>query len=205
MMKIMLCLLPVFIILSIFGIFPVLKIYALNTTEIFGPEDKPYGLSYEEHAENFWKWLVSNPVEENPELDLTGEKCTRGQQNSTSPIFYLSGSGVEDADVTERTCEVPSGKGILIPLMVVEYSDKEIPNATIEDLSRIAKNDQDGVTSMYLRLDDKEYQMEELSKYRIHTNAFELNFPKNAMYNVTEGPSIAVADGHYMISKPLSK
>lgn len=194
-------LLPIILVLVAFS-FSTLKIYGLNTIEIFSPTDKPYGLSYEEHATNFWKWLLSIPIDQNPEPDLNGERCTISQQNSNSSVFYLSGSG---SGKVERTCEIPSGKGILMPVMVVEVSDEEVPNASIDELSKIAKNDQDGVTTLYLKIDDKEYQIKELSKYRIHTDAFTVNFPKNAMFGASEGPSKAVADGHYIISKPLSK
>lgn len=41
--------------------------------------------------------------------------------------------------------------------MVVEISDKEVPGAAVEDLSNAAKKDQDGVNSLHLRIDNKEY------------------------------------------------
>lgn len=58
---------------------------------------------------------------------------------------------------------------------------------------------------MYLRIDDEEYKMEDLSKYRIHTDQLDIKFPENALWGVSEGPAKAVADSHYVVSKPLSK
>jgi hypothetical protein len=183
--------------------FLIFRADSINSIEIFGPEDKPYGLTYEDHAKNWWKWLVAMPIDINPTRDKTGDKCTNGQENSNSSLFYLAGGG---GGLFERTCEVPFGKGILIPVMVVEVSDKEAPQATLEDLRKIAKNDQDHVTSLYIKINDKEYKYEDLIKYRINTtDLFELHFPKNAMYGVSEGPSLASADGFYIITKPLPK
>ena len=46
---------------------------------IFSPESKPYGLSYEEHVENFWKHIISIPTDKNPWDQKTGENCAVGQ------------------------------------------------------------------------------------------------------------------------------
>ena len=37
-----------------------------NSVNIFPPEGKPYGLSYEQHVKNFWKWIISLPQDKNP-------------------------------------------------------------------------------------------------------------------------------------------
>ena len=39
---------------------------------------------------------------------------------------------------------------MFIPVSPMEISDKEAPNRSIEDLHKIAKKDQDSVTSLYL-------------------------------------------------------
>ena len=35
-----------------------------NSVNIISPESKPYGMSYEQHVINFWKWLISLPEAE---------------------------------------------------------------------------------------------------------------------------------------------
>ena len=174
----------------------------LNSVNIFPPQDKPYGLTYADHIKNFWKWLISIPKDKNPGQDATGQNCANGQSGTNSSVFYLSGGG---GGKINRTCKVPAGKSLLIPVMIVEVSDKEVPNASVDELHRLAKKDQDSVTSMYLKIGDKEYNREELSKYRTHTGVFEVAFPKNAIFGATEGISKAVADGHYIITEPLAK
>jgi hypothetical protein len=174
-----------------------------NSVNIFPPGSKPYGLIYAEHQKNFWKWVLEIPANESPVNDRTGEKCTNGQSNSNSSVFYLS---FNNGGTSERTCKVPVGKGLLIPVMQVEWSDKEAPGASVEELHKSAKKDQDSVNSLYLKIDDKEYKYEDLIKYRTHTDVFEVVFPNNGIFGVIEGGiSKVVADGFYIITEPLIK
>jgi hypothetical protein len=106
----------------------------------------------------------------------------------------------------KRSCEVPAGKGLLIPVMEVEWNDKETPGASIEELHASAKKDQDSVNSLYLKVDDKKYKYADLLKYRTHTDGFDVVFPDNGIYGVIEGgPTTAVADGFYILTEPLTK
>jgi hypothetical protein len=174
----------------------------LDSITILSPKDSPFGLTYEEHTKGFWNYILSIPSDQNPLNDNTGEKCAVGQENSSSPVFYLFGTGGGKA---ERTCTIPYGKGVLIPVMDVEVSDHQRPNANVDDLNRIATKDQDSVTSMYLRVDDKEYDFDFLKSYRTHTDSFDVVFPKNAIYEASPGKSKVVADGHHIITDILPK
>ena len=91
------------------------------------PNTKPYGLSYEEHVKNFYKWLLSMPSNENPVNDPTGQKCANGQTNSNSSVFFCGGNRRR---FIYKTCKIPAGKSIFIPVGTVEASDKEAPNAS---------------------------------------------------------------------------
>jgi hypothetical protein len=186
----------------------------VNEVKIFPPDAKPFGLSYEDHAKNYWKWQLSLPIDKSPYKDNTGEKCASGQTNSNSLVFYLSGGG---GGKHERECKVPAGKGVLIPVLHVELSDKEVPNASPEELSRLAKIDQDHVTSLVLEINGKKIIDEKYpdgianaknslaQQYRTHTGEFDVVFPENAIFGASAGPSKAVADGFYIITEPLEK
>jgi hypothetical protein len=183
--------------------FVLLPVAGSTSVDIFPPGSKPYGIPYAEHIKNFWKWTLGIPGKDNPINDPTGEKCATGQLNTNSSVFYLA---FNNGGVSERTCKVPAGKGLFIPVMQVEFSDKEAPGATIEELSLSAKTDQDSVNSLYLNTGDKEYNYEDLLKYRTHTDGFELDFADNGIFGVIEGgPSKAVADGYYIMTEPLQK
>ena len=188
------------IIIISFTLSPVL---ASNSVNIFPPDSKPYGLSYSDHIKNFWKWLLHIPAKESPTNDPTGEGCAIGQSNTNASVFYLAHN---NGGISERVCKVPAGKGLFIPVMEAEVSDKEVPNASVEDLASAAKADQDSVNSLYLKIDDKEYKYENLTKYRTHTDPFEVVFPDNGIYGVLQGGvSKSVADGFYIITEPLTK
>jgi hypothetical protein len=194
------CFVAASVLLFSLAIFPVA---ASSSVNIYPPESKPYGLTYAEHAENFWKWLLPIPADKSPMEDPTGEKCTNGQANSNSSVFYLSHNS---GGRSERICEVPAGKGLLIPVMEVEWNDKETPGASIDELHLAAKRDQDSVNSLYLKIDDREYKYVDLLKYRTHTDDFQVAFPDNGIYGVIEGgPTTAVADGFYILTEPLTK
>jgi hypothetical protein len=174
-----------------------------NSVNIFPPGSKPYGLTFAEHQKNFWKWVLEIPANESPVNDPSGEKCANGQSNSNSSVFYLS---FNSGGIAERTCNVPVGKGLFIPIMQVEFSEKEVPNASIEDLRRTVTKDQDSVNSLYLKIGDKEFKYADLLKYRTQTDVFEVAFPDNGIFGVIEGGvSKVIGDGFYIITEPLTK
>jgi hypothetical protein len=180
-----------------------LPVAGSNPLNIFPPGSKPYGLPYDKHIENFWKWILSIPAKDNPINDPTGEKCVTGQSNTNSSVFYLA---FNNGGVSERSCKVPAGKGLLIPVMQVELSDKDTPGATIEDLKLSAKTDQDSVNSLYLKIGDKEYNFDDLRPYRTDTDGFDVDYADNGIFGIVEGgPTKAVADGYYIMTDPLPK
>ena len=60
--------------------------------------------------------------------------------------------------------------------MQVEYSDKEVPNASVENLHKAAKKDQDSVNSLYLKIGDKEYKYKILSNIELKQTFLRLSF-----------------------------
>lgn len=179
-----------------------------NSLNIFPPGSKPYGLSFSEHIQNYWEWLLAIPGDVNPVNDPSGDKCTTGQLSVNSSVFYLvSTPGGKSFSTADRICKVPAGKGLLIPVTQVEISDKEAPTIkTDEGLVQEAKADQDDVTAMSLKIDDRRYTMDELAKFRTQAGAFDVFFkgPK-PLYGVDEGQSRSAADGHYIITEPLTR
>ena len=176
---------------------------ASNSLNVFPPEAKPNGLTYSEHIKNFWKWMLAIPANENPINDATGEKCGIDQAETNSSVFYLA---FNNGGKSERTCKIPAGKGLFIPVMQVEISNKDLPTASAEDLIANTKADQDSVNSLYLKIDDKELKYEDLVKYRTSTGIFDLNYADNGIFGIVKGgPTKASADGFYIITESLQR
>jgi hypothetical protein len=91
-----------------------------NVAELVFPPDAPaYGLSYEAWIARFGQWHLSVPMAINPVTDPTGERCGYGQ---AGPVFFL----VQSSEGTgARTCVVPAGTVLLIPLLDTSCSTGE--------------------------------------------------------------------------------
>ena len=166
---------------------------------VFALDSKPYGVSYEDWTIRFWQWLLPIPEDRNPMTDTTGEHCGEGQ-NSTSPVFFLVFSGGGSA---VRTCDVPAGKAIFIPINVVECSYAEFPGAkTEEELHTCAEEDESSNPGLFLSVDGREFK--NLEKYRVHSRAFNVSFAENNVFATNPGPTRAVSDGYWVILEPLS-
>ena len=71
---------------------------------------------------------------------------------------------------------------------------------------KLQKNDQDSVNSLYLKIGNKEYNFDELQKYRTATDIFEVDYADNGIFGiVVGGPSKVSGDGFYIITEPLQR
>ena len=105
-----------------------------NSVNIFPPGGKPYGLSYSDHIKNFWKWSLQYLLRKILRMTPQEINVRMDQSNTNSSVFYL---GYNNGGTSERICKVPAGKGLFIPVMEVETSDKEAPNVSVEELDRV--------------------------------------------------------------------
>ena len=163
---------------------------------VFPIDSEPHGLSYEDWTVKFWQWLLSIPLDKNPVADQTGENCGVGQ--GTDPVFFLAFSSGGKA---ERTCTIPSGKAILIPVNVVECSFKEVKVQDEAGLHKCAEEDESNNPGLFLSVDGTEYT--NLDKYRVHSRAFDVSLPENSLIQES-GNTTAVSDGYWIIHEPLS-
>jgi hypothetical protein len=169
--------------------------------EIFKPNENPFGISYEDHVKKFWKFTCSFPKNKNPARRANnGQIDEIANQNSDSPVFYLNICCDGEESLVERTCNVPRGKGIFIPVMSVEVSEKEVQDPSIDKLKKLAKEDQNSVKGLSVKLDGIE--VNDIHSYRTPTNVFELDFPQDALFDVSAGTCQTVADGFYIITRP---
>ena len=91
--------------------------------ELVLPLNAPaYGLTYEAWTARFAQWAHSLPLAIHPAADPTGALCGLGQ---SGPVFFLVQAGDEEA--IERTCTVPAGTALLLPLLDASCTTVEPP------------------------------------------------------------------------------
>jgi hypothetical protein len=165
--------------------------------KIYYREDRPRGRSWEEWVELWWRWHYSKPQNINPIVDTTGEHCREGQIHDG--IWFLSGTfgGRE-----ERTCEVPSGRAILFPILNDLISFATHPQLKSgAELYAYAKADLDKTKFLYAKVDGIE--LKNLETCRVQSAVFNISLPSD---HHNKGPvsTLAASDGYWVFLKPLT-
>ena len=77
---------------------------------VYAPNSSPFGIPYKDWIAKWWQWTMSIPTSEHPRDAYSEEKCAVNQEG---PVWFLADQlgGRE-----ERTCTIPAGKAVLIPL-----------------------------------------------------------------------------------------
>jgi hypothetical protein len=150
-----------------------------------------------------WQWSFSLPAAVNPFFDETGAICGYGQ---SGPVFFLSGA---EHDVA-RTCVVPEGVHIFVPLVGSACSTVEPPPFFGEDAADLARcatdavNHAEGVfgkSGMSLTVEGVDAG--DLSAYRAVTPMYTLWLPEDNMLGVPERAANSVADSYQVMLAPL--
>jgi hypothetical protein len=161
---------------------------------VFSTDSSPYGAPYGEWMAKWWNWTFSIPKGEHPRDDYTPEKCSA---NQGGPVWFLADQlgGRE-----ERTCTIPAGKSILIPLLTGEcgYYAPEVKND--EDLRRCAmEGDEYGVVEATV----DGVKLKNLEKYRTQSGFFNASQVENNIYDIPSGTYRSFADGYFVFLEPL--
>ncbi len=172
---------------------------------VYPVDSKPFGHSYGEWSGNWWKWFSLIPLNMNPTTDQHGENCNVGQNDPN--MFFLGLTQGEPS--VDRTCTMPAGKSIFIPLLAnnCDYSEVSQKGKTNDELAACAKELSDpsprGLV-MSLVIDGK--PVSNLEHYRSESPPFNVTYPENSIYqkeNVTAGTYPSVVNGYFVIHEPL--
>ena len=191
------CVLMVFVMSSlIVMLFPYtasVKADSINPG-IYSKDSAPYGAPYGDWIAKWWNWTLSIPKDQHPRDDYTPEKCTI---NQNGPVWFLADQlgGKE-----ERTCPVPEGKAILIPLLNGEcgYEVPEVKND--EDMRKCASagNEYGAIEATVDGV-----KLKDLESYRTQSGYFNSSIVENNIYNSPAGDYRAFADGYFVFLEPL--
>jgi len=172
---------------------------------IYPAGSQPFGMTYGDWQVAIWQYEFSIPVSTNPLLDSTGIDCNVAQ--SGGPVFFLN-SAFFGAPVT-RTCTVPAGKALLVPIAAWECSSVEpAPSygANPQDMRTCAGTFMDGFGVQTLKLTVDGRKVPEVQKMRVQTPYFQFTMPATdnllGLDGVTSGSS--VSDAYLVMLKPLA-
>lgn len=167
---------------------------------IFSTDSRPYNVIYGEWTARWWQWVMSIPIDTNPLVDTTGKYCSQGQGG---PVWYLCGTSGKIHSV-ERKCIIPTGKAILFPIIVSQFSYSEVPYIKT-DQELIAHTSKDIDRWILLEATIDGLKLHDLYKYRVRVGPFDLLLPENNVWNIQAGATRAVSDGFWLFLEPLNE
>jgi hypothetical protein len=144
----------------------------------------------------WWQWIMSFPVDENPGTDTTGEDCSKGDFGD---IFFLAGTFGGKA---ERECTITEGQDILIPIVntICATNTGETAESLLAQCAEITAQTRN------LKLIIDRNQVRNLEDNRVTAESlFTVVLPENNVFGLDAGTSIdAVADGYWVLLEGLS-
>jgi hypothetical protein len=166
------------------------------------------GWSNSEWSAAWWQWVLSMPADQNPILDTAD--ASAGQSGK---VWFLGGTfgGIEDppgliSGEADRSTTIPTGTALFFPLINVECSTLDLPEAGEEDLSACAALFADFIdpSSLFAEIDGK--SISNVEAFRVVSQTFEIGpLPDNNILGATPGAiADAVSDGFYLMLPPLS-
>jgi hypothetical protein len=161
---------------------------------VYAANSAPFDIPYKDWIAKWWQWTYSIPVSQHPRDNYTDAKCASNQEG---PVWFLADQlgGRE-----ERTCTIPAGKAVLIPILTGEcdFGQPEIKND--EELRRCSlAGDEYGVISATL----DGVKIKDLEKYRTQSDFFNVTQVQDNIYEGRAGNFRAAADGFYVFLEPL--
>jgi hypothetical protein len=174
----------------------VLPAYAqVNDSAVYSKDSTPFGVSYKDWITRWWQWNVGTPASQHPRDNYTAEKCTVNQNGSAWFLpDILTGKEI-------RTCTIPEGKAILVPLITGECDTSDSASLSDADLRKCSTaGDEYGAISA--TLDGQ--KIENLDSYRTATDFFNITYVKDNIFDMPAGTYRGVADAFFVFLKPMS-
>jgi hypothetical protein len=170
---------------------------------IVQPTEKYAGKTYGQWSVAWWKWAPAISEPRSPVTDATGEDCAVGQRG---PVWFLAGT---TGGTATRSCTIPSGKAILFPVINGECSTVEDPTADEAALAACATGQMDFVTETSASVDGTAIDLgrpRPNARFRFTSDplVFTITFAPNNGFGIEAGTGKAVADGYWVLVKPLA-
>lgn len=167
-------------------------------------------IARDEQAAAWTRWVMALPYSTGPINDPTGAACASSQEGD---LWFLAGTAGGSA---ERTCDVPSGKQLVFPLLnwfcaffPEIYPDEEAVAQGVSEMLGAVASLPDGVCELTLKIDGVDVLADldasnELFGFSEEVFAVEANDDHFASSEGFAGGTIpAITAGYYVRLKPL--
>jgi len=156
----------------------------------------------EKQTEKWWKWALSYNSTASPITDTTGERC--GEGNVAKDMFYLAST---IGGSVERSCEITDEQEILLPVLTAfcYVGGTCLTDQVVNDTKQMEEETMkalESVSGIDATLNGKPLNLE---KSRVTTELFKLEATSNNPYGLPDGEYKAVADGYFVLLKPLNE
>ena len=168
---------------------------------VYPPSSYPLLKPYSQHAADWWKWALTQPVATSPLLDTTGAQCNAGQPRLGA--FYLAGA--LDSTPVLRTCTVPAARTLVFPVINAAYfafaSDPAEQKTEAFLRSQVSFVEQ--ATALEVEIDG--VAVPNVARFLERSVLFSVTLPADNVFELPAGfvLSPSVDSGYYLAVAPL--
>jgi hypothetical protein len=167
--------------------------------KFFPIDAKPYGASYREWSIKWWQWLSSIPKHNNPAFDWSGAKIYENQHDL--PILFLCQTYEGVRNTPFRRNRIAKGTSIFMPIInwiSIMHYDGDSDTQLLE----IARSKMDIVGPLEITINGITIN-NGLEKFRVQSPFFEIDLPKNNLFDLPSGKSRCISDGYWLFLYPV--
>lgn len=177
---------------------------------IFSVDSSPYSTSFKEWTQKWWQWYVSVPKLNNPNFEEAEDvkyvpKPCSYLQDPASPVFFVPYVIREKGAFATMTCDVPRNKAIMVGIDngIMDFGDPTVQPKTVDMLTKIVTQSNIFPNKFDITLDGKPLALTNEQKYRVQSEPVNTTLPQNNIWDERPGTYLSVADGWYLMLKPL--
>ncbi len=167
---------------------------------IFPINSNPLGFSYIDWSMRWWQWIASIPVDTNPAFDDTGQFINVNQKNKFVTFLCQTFEGVKIIPTRRNT--IYTNRLFFLPI-INWISVEGIDGKDEEEMKAIAKHKMDEINKLELKINGMD-KSAGLDKFRISTDFFYLDLPRNNIFDTREGLRKCISDGYWVFFNIIS-
>lgn len=170
----------------------------MGSQTAFTINERPYGKTWSEWSQLWWRWIISIPKDRSPGLGHDDLESNQFQYDDN--ITFLAGS-FDLGNFIRHDVTVPFGKALFFPLINSINSFAEDPTMkTEEDLIRWSRQDIENIRKKELIING-----EPISEQLVYSEPFNIEYPPNNVFKVKPGLTTAISCGYWAFLRPLAR